>query len=352
MSATPTINSDVVADVRKYMGQLKKERKIAHALRRLNRIQMTVEVLAETLVGKEVRRSLSNHPEHGYSARALVQKWMALLEATTPAESRKRPAEDTTTDDSGEEITAESGLSFADALKACAAPPPAKKPKFAAPKTPIAVSVSKPITAPVESVKSDSEELFEIKRKNNQSRVYSGKQTALDVANENAPALPTIATLMRGPSKCDYFAVSSVLWRCTAAQLEEVELHNPEYRKHTDSVWRRICLQKYPKAICNPEDSKSWRNTFLRHVKEADQKLADLAAKINKDQSSQQKAKTAMVPLPNPKASARRRPLAPLNNLSAPPKPSATFRQAPATKPKPAPMMAKAIKMMQNRYRR
>uniref|UniRef100_A0A7E4W3S3 TFIIS N-terminal domain-containing protein n=1 Tax=Panagrellus redivivus TaxID=6233 RepID=A0A7E4W3S3_PANRE len=188
MSATGSTISKIVADVKKYMEQLKKEKKIGHALRRLNRIDMTIEVLKETLVGKEVRKLLSNHPEHGQFARALVKKWMALFEATAPAESRKRPAEDMTADDSK-----------------------AKKPRLTPSTTSISTPIQKPVSPPAEPVKPDNEELFEIQRKHTQSRVYSGKQTALDVVNENVPALPTISSMMRGPSKCDYFVVSSVL---------------------------------------------------------------------------------------------------------------------------------------------
>uniref|UniRef100_A0A7E4V0B9 Uncharacterized protein n=1 Tax=Panagrellus redivivus TaxID=6233 RepID=A0A7E4V0B9_PANRE len=106
---------------------------------------------------------------------------------------------------------------------------------------------------------------------------------------------------------------------------------------------------QFPRACCTPADDNSWRSCFKRHTNEADQKLANLTTKINKGFAGQQKTQTVMVSLPKSKKPLQRRPLAPLNSTSAP---SPKSRMVAASKPKPAPMMARALKMMNNRYRR
>uniref|UniRef100_A0A7E4UZJ6 Myb_DNA-bind_3 domain-containing protein n=1 Tax=Panagrellus redivivus TaxID=6233 RepID=A0A7E4UZJ6_PANRE len=194
------------------------------------------------------------------------------IDMDAPIPSRKRPADDTMADG----ITAASGLSFAEALKACAAPPPAKKQKVVVrPMLPSPAAITPPlkITTPASPSSSDSDELFEITWKHTQSRVYSGKKKATDAESANAPAPPTIAALLQGPSRCAYNQVATVLAHCTAAQLERIELLNPGWRKQTDTMWQKICIQQFPKASCTPVDDNSWHSCFKRHTNEADQKL-------------------------------------------------------------------------------
>lgn len=112
-----------IARIRKYVGYLKDEAKLAHALSRLDKIDMNLSLLTATGVGKEVNR-LRNHPELGVKAQKIVEKWRKLAREQNEADkhnmsgdsgdssvSRKRPISET------EEISGEQ-MSFAEALAA------------------------------------------------------------------------------------------------------------------------------------------------------------------------------------------------------------------------------------------
>uniref|UniRef100_A0A7E4W3Q1 TFIIS N-terminal domain-containing protein n=1 Tax=Panagrellus redivivus TaxID=6233 RepID=A0A7E4W3Q1_PANRE len=352
MPASSSTVSETIAAVHKYIGQFKKESKIGHALRQLNRLPLTEPILTETAVGRAVN-SVCDHPEHGQLARDLLEKWIAIvaeakgivMDAPKPVESRKRPASDG--------LTAESGLSFEEALRVCAVPPPAKKlklivkhapaptaelKKIPAP-TPITSNESTPVAAPEEA-----DGLFVIERKHTQSRVYSGKLKASDVAS---PRMHTIASLLQNPSTATFKEVESALERCTVEQLERIELLNPQWLQQTEIIWRGICLREFPGATAR--DTFSWRLCYQRHIQQHEDHLAAITAKINKSDAVQPKSMVPLIPVKQKKvqtaSSSHRAPLAPING-------SRTSRPSAPAKSRPAPLMAKAIKMMNNRHRR
>ncbi|MFH4974898.1 hypothetical protein AB6A40_001607 [Gnathostoma spinigerum] len=69
--------TDVRAKVERYVRMLSNEDKIAHALKRLSSITMTVELLSETGVGKAVNQH-RYHARFGDEAQKLVEKWKEM----------------------------------------------------------------------------------------------------------------------------------------------------------------------------------------------------------------------------------------------------------------------------------
>lgn len=63
--------------IEKYLAMLTKQEKIGHALRRLDNIKMTLELLSDTGIGKAVNQ-LRNHDEYGEDAQRIVEKWKSL----------------------------------------------------------------------------------------------------------------------------------------------------------------------------------------------------------------------------------------------------------------------------------
>uniref|UniRef100_A0A7E4UYF6 TFIIS N-terminal domain-containing protein n=1 Tax=Panagrellus redivivus TaxID=6233 RepID=A0A7E4UYF6_PANRE len=108
-------------EIQKYMDQLKHERKIGHALRKLHCQTPSAAVLVETGVEKVVH-DLLGHSEHGLVARLLLGKWKAA--ASEAAKSRKRPAN---------AMAAPLLLRVKQEPISFDAPPAAKKPKTSAP---------------------------------------------------------------------------------------------------------------------------------------------------------------------------------------------------------------------------
>ncbi|KHN79957.1 Transcription elongation factor B polypeptide 3 [Toxocara canis] len=70
-------DGEVRAKVEKYMRMLDSEGKMGHALKRLASINMTLDLLSETGVGKAVNQ-LRNHEHHGGEALRIVNRWKAI----------------------------------------------------------------------------------------------------------------------------------------------------------------------------------------------------------------------------------------------------------------------------------
>uniref|UniRef100_A0A7E4ZU56 TFIIS N-terminal domain-containing protein n=1 Tax=Panagrellus redivivus TaxID=6233 RepID=A0A7E4ZU56_PANRE len=350
----------IVETVRKCIKQLSDGSKIGHALRRLNRLDLTEPVMSETAVGRAVN-AFRDHPEHGHLARDLIEKWISIaaeakgIVMDEPTPSRKRPA----TDSPANGITAASGLSFAEALKACDAPP-VKKMKLCINLTPPAAHTPMPKTsdptAPISIDSASLEEtdngLFIIERKHGRSKVYSGKQKTSEANASNS--MPTMASLLRAPLTCTYQEAESVLQRCTVEQLQRVETLNPGWWQQTEGLWKALCLREFPEATAR--DTFSWRMSYQRQVEGRENRLASIKNRISMTGDSQPKPVVQLIPANQKKgkeaSTSCKAPLLPINGNRAsttlsPPVPRAT---APV-KARPAPLMAKALKMMKNRHR-
>uniref|UniRef100_A0A7E4V3Y6 TFIIS N-terminal domain-containing protein n=1 Tax=Panagrellus redivivus TaxID=6233 RepID=A0A7E4V3Y6_PANRE len=290
---------DQINRVRKYIGQLKDEAKIHHALSRLDRIDMTVDLLTETHVGKEVNR-LRNHDQYGAKAKKIVDKWRLLASPEAaqppPPAAVKRPMGEV------EEISSESRMSFADALKA-AAPvvPPVKKIKitYAAPPSE-SPSASGSSSLPPSlcgqgggsnssvNVPKESDDMFTILRKGKPMKVYAGrKQTKVVTKLESlynlamTVCMQNVNLFTHGPLNTVYAVFKPVLQRCTPEQLQRIEYWNPSFEEDTDELWEVICKRAFPRA--KPDYDETWKECYKRGIKERDDKLAAISNRFKKD---------------------------------------------------------------------
>ncbi|KAK6759456.1 hypothetical protein RB195_021190 [Necator americanus] len=69
-----TVDDTVLSKVIKYGKLIKKKEKVAHALSRLNNIEMTLEILSATNIGRYVNR-LCHDSEYGRDASRIIEKW-------------------------------------------------------------------------------------------------------------------------------------------------------------------------------------------------------------------------------------------------------------------------------------
>uniref|UniRef100_A0AC34QNT8 TFIIS N-terminal domain-containing protein n=1 Tax=Panagrolaimus sp. JU765 TaxID=591449 RepID=A0AC34QNT8_9BILA len=294
--------ADQVARVRKYIGQLKDETKLAHALSRLDRIDMSVALLTETGVGKEVNR-LRNHPEFGSKAVQIVDKWRKLareqseaadVRSSTNGESaaKKRPANST------EEISG-SQMSFAEALAAAETPVEKKKCR---------VVVKEAMDSPDDQfmrldyskLESEPEKADEVDpamfsiRKGKPMKVYAGRKQAKSVKMDSLFNLAMTVCMQN----IDYYThsqlptVAQVFWpvltRCTPEQLERIEFYNPTFEEDTDELWKAICLKAFKNALKTKDSDETWKECYKasfdqRNIEEREKRLQQISSKIKKD---------------------------------------------------------------------
>ncbi|KAE9553464.1 hypothetical protein FO519_003336 [Halicephalobus sp. NKZ332] len=298
-------NADQVARVRKYIGQLKDEAKLAHALSRLDRIDMSVTLLTETGVGKEVNR-LRNHPECGDKAQRIVEKWRKIARDQTGTDqntsngysegenSKKRSIKHM------EEFNGQQ-MSFADALNAAEAPVEKKKFKIlmresGSPgpsestfgsylKMETASEMSKDYNEKAEDV---DPAVFSI-RKGKPMKVYAGRKQTKSVKMDSLYNLAMTVCLQNIdifthsplPTVCSVFY--PVLSRCSPEQLERIEYHNPTFEEDTDELWKIICLKAFPSSPKTKDSDETWKECYKRNIEERERKLQLISNKIKKE---------------------------------------------------------------------
>ncbi|VDM76628.1 unnamed protein product [Strongylus vulgaris] len=72
-----TVDDAVLSKVTKYGKLIKKKEKVAHALARLNNIEMTLEILSATNIGRYVNK-LCHDAEYGRDASRIIEKWKEI----------------------------------------------------------------------------------------------------------------------------------------------------------------------------------------------------------------------------------------------------------------------------------
>jgi hypothetical protein len=314
---------DQVARIRKYIGQLKNEEKVSHALSRLDKIDMTVALLTETGVGKEVNR-LRNHGDLGHKAQKIVEKWRKLASEQSEAlnaasttttngiNERKRPIKEDV-----EELRPTHQISFADALKAAPAPVPKKVRCIFKEPEPEAAPKEQFIPknfVPTQTVKAEEVDPAAFSaRRGKPNKIYAGRKQAKTVKKVDTlynlamtVCMQNIDSFTVGPLPTYYSVFQPVLARCTAEQLERIENNNPHIEEDSDPLWQTICIKAFPKAMKEKDEDESWKQCYKRLIEEREMKLKQISNKIKKENKTDQQMVTKMSDAITP-ANVRRR---------------------------------------------
>uniref|UniRef100_A0A914Y1E0 TFIIS N-terminal domain-containing protein n=1 Tax=Panagrolaimus superbus TaxID=310955 RepID=A0A914Y1E0_9BILA len=294
---------------------------VSHALSRLDKIDMTVALLTETGVGKEVNR-LRNHSELGQKAQRIVEKWRKLASEQSEAlnaatngngsiNERKRPlAEDV------EELKPTHQISFADALKAAPAPKKVrcivKEPEQ--PEAPKEQFIQKNFVPTLPSKVQDEQDpaMFGLRR-GKPMRIYAGRKQAKTVKKVDTlynlamtVCMQNVDSFCYGPLPTVYSVFQPVLARCTPEQLDRIENNNRHIEEDSDPLWRTICLKAFPKAAKEKDEDESWKQCYKRLIGEREMRLKQISNKIKKENKTDQQLVTKMSDAITP-ANVRRR---------------------------------------------
>uniref|UniRef100_A0A8R1TR99 TFIIS N-terminal domain-containing protein n=1 Tax=Onchocerca volvulus TaxID=6282 RepID=A0A8R1TR99_ONCVO len=319
-------NEDIREKVEKYKRMLSCDSKIGHALKRLANINMTLDLLSETGVGKAVNQ-LRNHDQYGTKAVQIVEKWKDMArscglkqrrkgylspsseqEENHPKKSKKgnRREEKGSNNEqevynNGDEVhhskakssndglgNACSGLSFADMLARADTAKPFKLKKmktdcndWKSSKVDINYKPSKVLNfepIPKEhhtdvsgTVMMDTS-MF--KPRKSVRKIYAGRPK-----NDTAKEVPTLLNLcIKEIGDTPYFILKPVLEKCSPNQLCLIERRNPQLMEDSDELWKRIVNRTFPK--CEPANKEKWRECYYRLCEENERKLKLLSTKI------------------------------------------------------------------------
>uniref|UniRef100_A0AAF5RTX6 Elongin-A n=1 Tax=Wuchereria bancrofti TaxID=6293 RepID=A0AAF5RTX6_WUCBA len=336
---TAEMNGDEDGEIRekveKYTRMLSCDNKIGHALRRLANINMTLELLSETGVGKAVNQ-LRSHEQHGTKALQIVEKWKDMARScglkqrkkrflspcsegeNPPKKSKKRDRRkekenkgEQEADDGADEVhcnktrpssnglkNACSGLSFADMLARAdtARPPKLKKMKtdcndWKSSKVDVNYRPSKVLNfEPVlkkhnaDMSKTSVMDALMFKPRKSVCKIYAGRPR-----NDAVKVVPTLQNLcikilianinsIEEVGDTPYFLLKPVLEKCSLNQLCLIERRNPQLMEDSDELWERIVNRAFPK--CETTDDETWRECYYRLCEENERKLKLLSTKI------------------------------------------------------------------------
>ncbi|VDK70794.1 unnamed protein product [Litomosoides sigmodontis] len=320
--------------VEKYTRMLSCDNKIGHALRRLASIDMTLELLSETGVGKAVNQ-LRCHEQYGAKALRIVEKWKDIARSCGLKQRRnrfissnserenpiKKPKMESwrkeknkneqEAGDSADEVhhnkaelssnrpdNACSGLSFADMLARADTAKPFKLKKmktdcndWKSSKVDVNYRPSKvlnfePILKSnhVDTSKAAMMDSLMFKPRKSVRKIYAGRPRT-DVVKE----VPTLQNLcikilianinsIEEVGDTPYFLLKPVLEKCSPSQLCLIERRNPQLMEDSDELWERIVNRAFPK--CEVLDDETWREYYYRLCEENERKLKLLSTKI------------------------------------------------------------------------
>eukprot|EP00118_Oscarella_pearsei_P008991 m.49154 g.49154 ORF g.49154 m.49154 type:complete len:383 (+) comp33958_c0_seq16:69-1217(+) len=281
-------------------------------LKELDKIEMTVDILQATGIGKSVNRLRRLDMDIGQAAKALLKKWHHIVKASASS-SQKKSNDNKAELTKAKLIKKESGRSSSrkrnapapvdipstsyHPMASASAPPPAPHPP--------------PPPPPVKSKHSSIYWLFSDActsrafylatvpdtdfamaiSKRGRSAVYSGRKTqvttvqslfqlSMKVIMDNIDALHEVGGT-------PYFILEPVLQRCTAVQLYHLEDCNSHLLDDTDGLWKTHCQRDFKKSA--PAENQSWRELYLEKFEEREEKFKTLTARISRKKMEMEK---------------------------------------------------------------
>ncbi|CAJ0920732.1 unnamed protein product, partial [Mesorhabditis belari] len=313
-------NATKAAKINKYMKQLKNEDMRYRALEKLGQIEMSVQLLADTKVGKAVNKWACDDSV-GEMASDIIEKWKVLARRAGYEESSKRTRSESP--DSPPPVK-RSKLRESDSQKRDESP--TKKTKKESKKVAIApsndfdamlaqadkiqarpkankfhltaadldtnyrpLSLSKPKERPTSSHEDNHihEDILKY-RMTDRQRVFAGRKKATGMTKVETLftlCLRTVGNninLIEDTGDIPFYILRPVLEKCTPEQLAYIESKNPILEEDGDCLWEQHFKMKFPSETTNEEES--WKYAYFRtdRQKKGDEKnkLAKLREKI------------------------------------------------------------------------
>ncbi|MCP9263157.1 hypothetical protein DINM_006502 [Dirofilaria immitis] len=289
-----------------------RKRLIGHALRRLANINMTLELLSETGVGKAVNQ-LKDHEQYGTKALRIVEKWKdmarncGLKQRRTRRKFSKKIEERKSKEGNGKQNEQEinnradevhhskveppnnglenvcTGLSFADIFSVVE-----KTKKCTRHFQQLLVEELNVIRLLLSSLsvvsssclsnigkrfsdisKTAAMDVLMFKPRKSVRKIYAGRPKMILLGNFLA---------IEEVGDTPYFLLKPVLEKCSLNQLCLIERRNPQLMEESDELWERIVSRAFPK--CETANDETWRDCYYRLCKENERKLKLLSTKI------------------------------------------------------------------------
>ncbi|XP_006883723.1 PREDICTED: transcription elongation factor B polypeptide 3 [Elephantulus edwardii] len=300
-------------------------KKLLKYLKKLSTLPITVDILAETGVGKTVN-SFRKHEHVGNFARGLVAQWKKLVPVERNPEpeeqdfekcnSRKRPRDVLQKEEEMEMEYQENWK--ASGSRASSTDHRHKKPrKLSELERPPRVSHGHERDQQLEkswviylydgtllltSTQEEEEAGFTGRRMNSKMQVYSGSKCAY---------LPKMMTLQQQCIRVlknnidsifevggvPYHLLEPVLERCTPSQLYRIEECNHVLIEDTDQLWKIHCHRDFKEE--RPEEYESWREMYLRLHDAREQRLRLLTKNIQSAHANKPKGRQAKMAFVN-----------------------------------------------------
>ncbi|XP_055343568.1 transcription elongation factor B polypeptide 3-like [Paramacrobiotus metropolitanus] len=381
---------DLLADVEYLKRKLERyaenddQHKMLKVLSGLDELEMSVFCLKETGIGKVVNGLRKRPDEVGGAARDLIIKWKSIsvpvaAAAPRPPERRSPPASSSASSSRKRAPSPSSALDESLAKLPCLDDPDISS-LLSSAADGYAGSGPAPALAAVSPV-----DAYAITSRKGRTQVFSGR--ARQRAFVQVPKLVDlcIRVLMDHIDEIEemgpvpYHVIKPVLEACTAPQLRTLEHHNPHLVEDADELWIKHCEKDFRAAELDDED-ECWRDLYARKLNERESKLQELRTKIKANtearaapvrqtkvavldgsllrkggprftrlaQTSQ--ARAAIRSMPVPPAPARNRGWGSAGTSSGGGGGARTSSSA-STGKKSAPMMAKTLKDLKNRFR-
>ncbi|GMT31661.1 hypothetical protein PFISCL1PPCAC_22958 [Pristionchus fissidentatus] len=329
--------------IEKYVAQLKDGHKVGHALRRLEQMNMTVELMAKTGVGKVVNRISRDDPEWGELALSIVTKWKETARndqsdpkqrsASPPPVERIRIKREVKEEEQGggypgesqsssgtdrkrkvkeEEATSDyPGDDRREKKKSKPAPAPANafmaalasgdsvknsKPKKLKsfdlaldidpnyrPMPTLAVGSKQQQGGAKDDKPFNPEQMF--RPRNGLTKIYAGRSKVAHLTEVPRLFDICIRLLQNHINDIDclgsipYHVIKPVLDKCTWSQLSDIEKKNPYLEEDTDELWEKLVAKHH--ANKPTKKHESWKDMFMRCEAEADNRLRMLSERIS-----------------------------------------------------------------------
>uniref|UniRef100_A0A915BSS0 TFIIS N-terminal domain-containing protein n=1 Tax=Parascaris univalens TaxID=6257 RepID=A0A915BSS0_PARUN len=326
-------DGEVRAKVKKYMRMLGNEEKMRHALRRLDSINMTLDLLSETGIGKAVNQ-LRNHEQYGDEALRIVNKWKDIArshglkqrksrsslsseerEESPPSEPKKEkryrektPEESSEKEKKSKTLKSKASMKVADTSASTVSfeemlargdivkPSKPKKPKldlgdWKSSQVDVNYRPSKRLNfEPTPIIKEHhagvseaaSMDVSMFKPRKDMRKIYAGRPKG-DIE------VPTLSTLcirvlcanidaIEEVGDTPYYLLKPVLEKCSPEQLSFIERRNPHLMEDSDELWEKIVNRVFPK--CVTDNDETWRDCYTRMHVETERKLKMLSSRI------------------------------------------------------------------------
>ncbi|KAI1305358.1 Transcription elongation factor B polypeptide 3 [Halotydeus destructor] len=79
-----------------------------------------------------------------------------------------------------------------------------------------------------------------------------------------------------------YYLMKSVLTKCTPAQLTRIEEYNDHLLDETEELWEDHCRAQFKDQFPEEDDGETWRDLFARAMRDRERKLTKLTNSIRK----------------------------------------------------------------------